>query len=122
MAVDLTKAKLHLNIDAADTSDDTELTFFVQAANEWIATQVDDVTPTPVQLATLELIRHWWDSQRGPATQVDDEGFSLGLLGFAIPTRVKELLGPYLSGSGSAPAAPAGSFPDALPWPDAVCW
>lgn len=120
--VDLAEAKQHLNID--DDIDDDEVEFFVDAANEWVATQVDaaDLTARPVQLATRELIRHWWDaSQRGPGSVVDaEDGFSLGLLGFAIPTRVKEILGPYLSGTATAPAAPVGAFPDPLAWPDPV--
>lgn len=118
MTILLQDAKDHLNIENDD--DDTELTFFVDAANAWVATQVSDTTPKPVQLATRELVRHWWDSQRGPAAgplDVDGE-FSLGALGFAIPTRVKEMLGPYLTSTTTA--APVGSFPDALDWPDDV--
>lgn len=121
MAVDLTQTKTHLNI--TDDDEDDELEFFVDAANEWVATQVDDedLTKYSVQMGTLELIRHWWESQRGPAASEVLEDGSLGLLGFAIPNRVKELLGPWLTGS--APAAAVGSFPDAADWPDPVeCW
>lgn len=124
MAVDLTQAKVHLNIDLTDTTDDAELQFFVDAANEWIATQVAaaDLTAKPVQLGTLELVRHWWDSQRGPAGGVldDSENWHLGLLGFAIPTRVRELIGPYRSSASTAAAT--GSFPDAPTWPDSARW
>lgn len=124
MAVTLAQAKLHLNIDLTDTTDDTELQFFVDAANEWIATQVPtaNLNAKPVQLGTLELVRHWWDSQRGPAAAVldDSENWHLGLLGFAIPTRVRELIGPYRSSVSTA--APTGSFPDAACWPDSVRW
>lgn len=120
-SIGLADAKRHLNIDEDDDTDDEEIDFFVAVANEWIATQVTDTTPAPVRNATLELVRHLWDSQRGPAAlDLDADGFSLGLLGFAIPTRVKELLGPYLTGT--APPAATGSFPDAADWPDPVCW
>lgn len=124
MAVDLTQTKAHLNI--TDDDDDDELGFFVNAANEWIATQVDevDLTANPVQIATLELVRHWWQlSQLGPADVAAlQEADDVGLVGLRIPPIVHQMLGPYLSGSGTAPAAPLGSFPDARAWPDPVCW
>ena len=122
--VDLDRAKAHLNFDDDDTEDDVELQAMLDAATEWVATQVSDLTPAPVRLAIMELLRHFWDSQRGPAGGPLDEDtgetFSLGLLGFSIPNRVKELLAPYVTGR-SIPA-PASSFPDALDWPDPVVW
>lgn len=119
MAVTLEQARTHLNFDADETGDDTELQFMVDAANEWVATQITDVTPKPVQLGTLELVRHFWDTQRGAfGNPLDNEGeFSMGLLGFSVPNRVKELLAPFLDAG--TPAA-LGSFPDAEDWPDAA--
>lgn len=123
MAVDLADTKTHLNI--TDDDDDTELQFFIDAANEWIATQVDtsDLTAKPVLIATLELIRHWWQlSQLGPADIADAEADDVGQL--RIPPIVHQMLGPYLSGSSTAaPPAALYSFPDAPSWPDPVtCW
>lgn len=121
--VALEDLKRHLNIEDDDQSEDVELEFFLAAATAWIGTQVDDVSPTPVQLATMELVRHWWRiSQLGPANipEPDDD---IGLIGLRVPPFVHEMLGPYLTGaSGIAPPAPTGSFPDALDWPDQVCW
>lgn len=120
MAVDLDQTRLHLNYDdPTDTDDDAELEFFIAAANEWVAEKVSDTTPTPVQLGTLELIRHWWETQRGPAAGDLDPDGGLGIRGFSIPTRVTELLQPWLTGT--ATGSPVYSFPDAATWPDAVC-
>lgn len=125
MAITLAQAKLHLNIDATDTTDDDELQFFVDAANEWIATQVGsaDLAAKPVELATRELVRHWWAmSQLGPM-DVPEPGDDIGLIGLRVPPFVHEMLGPYLTGNASAsPPAPVGSFPAAASWPDPVCW
>lgn len=123
MAVDLTSAKLHLNIEDDEIVDDDELQFFVDAANEWIITQVDedDLEAKPVRLATLELIRHWWSmSQLGPASLAEIEASDIGLLGLRIPPIVHEMLGPFLLGDATDPPAPVGSFPDATDWPDPV--
>jgi hypothetical protein len=122
--VDLAEAKQHLNIDDDEDVDDDEVEFFVDAANEWVATQVDaaDLTARPVQLATRELIRHWWvSSQLGPASPADLEADDIGLIGLRIPPIVHEMLGPFLAGDGAEAPAPLGSFPDALDWPDPVC-
>lgn len=119
--VTLNEIKAHLNIEADVNDYDDELQFFLDTAAEWIATQVSDVTPAPVQYATGELVRHMWDTQRGPAAvDLDDESTGLGVLGFGIPNRVTEMLAPYLSSI--AGLAPVGSFPDAADWPDPVCW
>lgn len=121
MAVTLAQARQHLNFDPDDVADDDELTFFVQAANEWIAHNVSDTTPTPVQLGTLELIRHWWETQRGPGFSgglSDDTDAEMGLRGFAIPNRVRELISPWAVGT--ATGVPAASFPAAACWPDPI--
>lgn len=123
MAVDLAMARKHLNFDVTDTDDDDELQFFVDAANEWMATAVTDMSPKPVQLGTLELIRHLWDTQRGPAAMGlsgDEEG-GRGFIGFAIPNRVRELIEPWAAGSIRGGRA-TGSFPDAACWPDPNNW
>lgn len=119
MAVTLEQARLHLQFDPTDTDEDDELQFFIDAANEWVEQAVTDTTPTPVQLGTLELLRHWWESQRGPANLDLDPDSGLGLRGFSIPNRVRELLAPWATGTSTG--APVGSFPDAPSWPDSVC-
>lgn len=119
MAVTVTEAKAYLNLD--DDEDDAELDLFVGAANQWVAKHVPavELDAYPVRLGTLELIRHFWDSQRAPADGFpgDDDGAGrgLGLLGFAIPNRVHEHLAPYVTR-----VAPTGSFPTAASWPDPV--
>lgn len=123
MTITLADAKQHLNVEVADY--DTELEFFVTAANVWVATQVDDTDPEPVQLATRELVRHWWRlSQLGPANLAELETDDVGLVGLRVPPIVHQMLGPYLTAGGSdGVASPQYSFPDAPEWPDAVtCW
>jgi len=118
--VTLSLARRHLNFDDDEHTDDAELGFFLIAANEWMAAAVTDLTPAPVLLGTLELIRHWWETQRGPGFDgtLSDDGTGLGLRGFAIPNRVRELISPWAAPA--ATGAPLGSFPDAPRWPDAV--
>lgn len=111
--VDLDDLKLHLNITGTD--DDTELQDTLEVAEAWVATQVSDTTAAPVRRAIMELARHLWETQRGPAAGPLDEDGSLGTFGFAIPNRVSELLRPYLPAS-----APTGSFPDARQFPDQI--
>lgn len=57
--------------------------------------------PPAVRMATLELIRHWWQqSQQGLRAVFDtDESGPTVSMGFAIPTRVRE----YLSGHEKLP-------------------
>ncbi len=114
--VTLAQAKTHLDI--TDTENDDELQFFVSTANEWIATKCGTSTAYPVRMGTLELVRHLWESQRGPGfASLDDDSdgsFSLGLLGFAIPTRVLELIAPFMT---ALTPAPLMSFPVAADWP-----
>ena len=116
--VTLAQARLQLNMDdPSDTTDDAEVEFYIQVASDWISTQVSasDLTRPAVQMATLELIDHLWESQRGPGVDpLDDQGsFTLGLKGFAIPNRVAELLAPFASTT-----APLGAFPIASTFPD----
>ena len=117
MSITVTEAEDQLNITDSDSDD--ELTLYVAAANEWIATRVADTSPTPVKLAALFLVDHWWTSQRGPVgTPISDETVFVDGRGFAIPNRVLELLGPYIT----ARATPTYSFPDAVAFPDPVEW
>jgi len=117
VAITLTQALAQLNLPE-EPVDPTELELYVDAANEWVATRVSDTSPAPVQLATLFLLDHLWETQRGPsATPLDVEtGLTVGF-GFAVPNRVLELLRPYLSSPG-----PTGEFPDAVAFPDPVEW
>lgn len=118
MSITLEEAKAQLNVVSDD--DDAEITLYVNAANEWIAERVSDTSPTPVKLATLFLVDHWWASQRGPVgTPLDDESTIINGRAFAIPNRVLELLGPWLFDA--IPSANY-SFPDAVAFPDPVEW
>lgn len=123
MTITLSEALKQLNIDPAP-ADTTELQLYVDAANEWVATRVTNTGPAPVRLATLMLLDHLWETQRGPASSpVDDDLGAPGTFGFAVPNRVLELLAPYMgAGLGSRPSSPAYSFPDAVAWPDPVEW
>lgn len=117
MPITLPEAKAQLNVAGDD--DDGEIMLYVDAANEWIATRVTDTDPTPVKLAALFLVDHWWTSQRGPiGTPISEETMFIDGRGFAIPNRVLELLGPYITTT----AAPRFAFPDAVAHPDAVEW
>lgn len=119
MSITLAEAKTQLNIDVNAVDDDAELTLYVAAANEWIATRVADTSPSPVKLAALFLVDHWWTSQRGPVgTPISEESVFVEGRGFAIPNRVLEILGPYIT----ARATPSYSFPDAVAYPDPVEW
>lgn len=119
--VTVAEAKVELNIASSDATYDTELPWYVDASNVWIASKVADTTPAPVKLATLFLIKHWWNTQKEPQTAPTPDGDVVVIAGrgFAIPNAVKEMLGPYLSTSGSVPSY---SFPDAVAWPDPVEW
>lgn len=111
--VTLDKLKRDLNIEEHD--DDDELTFFLAAATTWVAKRVQDISPEPVQLAILNLVNHLWETQRGPAAgPLDEDTLNRPGLGYAIPNRVAQLLGPYVGG-----ATPRGSFPPPTPEP---CW
>jgi len=116
------EALSQLNMESPE--DPAELELYVDAANEWVATRVSDTSPAPVRLATLMLLDHLWETQRGPASNpVDDELGTPGTFGFAVPNRVLELLAPYMSaGTGTKPAASTFSFPDAVGHPDPVEW
>ena len=121
MPITVDEAKTQLNITGS--GDEAELTLYVAAANEWVATRVADTSPSPVKLATLMLVDHLWETQRGPATNPIDETGNPYAFGFAIPNRVLELIAPYMtSGFGSKPAASSYSFPDAVAYPDPVEW
>lgn len=115
MSVTVEDATTFLNLTAEGDIADVEL--YVDAANGWIAQTVTDTATAAVELATLFLIQHWWrQSQLGPAAFVPDgELVVIGSVGYAIPNRVRELIGPYL-----ARYSPTGEFPDAVAWPDPV--
>ena len=119
MPVTLEDALDHLNITTR--YEDGEVSLYVAAANEWIAERVSDTSPTPIKLATLFLIGHWWDSQRGPVGTPIDDGDLVTFNGraYAIPNRVLEILGPWLL---SEHTEPVYSFPDAVAFPDPVEW
>lgn len=117
MSITIYEAIDHLNLED-DSEDLDEALLYVNAANEWIATRVTDTSPAPVKLATLFLVGHWWESQRGTAsTPLSDETVFVAGVGYAIPNRVLELIDPYRSRT-----APVFSFPDAVAHPDPVEW
>lgn len=122
MSITIDQALSQLNMESVD--DAPELELYVDAANEWVATRVSDTSPAPVRLATLMLLDHLWETQRGPASNpVDEELGTPSTFGFAVPNRVLELLAPYMSsGTGTKPAASTFSFPDAVAHPDPVEW
>lgn len=106
-----------LNLDYS-VDDQVEVQVYIDAVNSWISTVVSDTSPAHVKLAALFLIDHLWQSQRGPTgTPLSDESIDVAGVGYAIPNRVLELLGPTL-----AAATPRGSFPSATGWPDPVEW
>ena len=97
MIVTLDAARRHLQFEDEDHEDDDELLFFLSSASEWMAKKVVDVSPKPVQNATLELLRHLWDTQRGPVDgSLDSDTLVRPGSGFAIPNRVMQLIEPYL--------------------------
>ena len=121
MTITLDQAKLQLNIQSADTTDDVELQFYVDATNAWMATKVVDTTPAPVVLATRILLGHLWETQRGPTSSpyTGAEDLTVVGAGYAIPNRVLELIDPYRS-KVTTKTTPTYSFPDAVAWPDSV--
>lgn len=124
MSVTIDEALVQLNMASPSAEVVAEVTLYMDAANEWVATRVSDTSPTPVKLATLFLLDHLWDMQRGPSTSpVDEETGTPYSFGFAIPNRVLELLAPYMgAGAGAKPSAVSYSFPDAVAFPDPVEW
>lgn len=124
MAITLEEALRQLNIPEAPTGGDLlELELYIDAANEWISERVTTTSPAPVRLATLMLLDHLWETQRGPAGSPLEPDLDQGTTGsgFAVPNRVVELITPWLvEGLGDVPASPIGSFPDAPGWPDPV--
>lgn len=119
MSVTLQEALDQLNDDQSDNL--VEVSLYVDAANEWIEARVSDTSPAPVRLATLFLIEHWWQSQRGPASAPFEDGDPIVFNGrsYAIPNRVLEILGPYLLDDTTTPQF---SFPDAVAFPDPAEW
>ena len=117
MSVTLDEAKRQLNIPIADTSDDLELTLYVDAANEWVASKVSDTSLASVKVATLIINDHAWETQRGPGSSPldDDDLVRVPGLAFAIPNRAVQWLEPHF-----VTATSLGSFPDAVDWPDPV--
>lgn len=121
MSITFNEAVAQLNYQHGPT-DPTELNLYIDAANEWVAMRVADTSPAPVKLATLLLLDHLWNTQRGGAfTPVDEETGTPYTFGFAVPNRVLELLAPYMArGAGANPASASHAFPDAAGWPDPV--
>lgn len=131
MTVTVAEALEQLNTDAGSV-DAGELQLYVDAANEWVDGRIGQpgfisvadaaARPNVVKLATLFLIDHLWESQRGPAGSPLGDDYASPLVvvngrGFAIPNRVLELL----HSDATKPAA-VGSFPAASSWPDPVEW
>lgn len=115
MAITLDDAKKQLN--KTSVTDDAELQFFVDAANEWIADQVADDDTFTAKLATRMLVEHWWQTQRGPAGGgVLDGSASDRDYWRTIPPNVKELL----PGKQRTATTPRHSFPDPGDWPDPI--
>lgn len=123
MSITIEEALDQLNVSMS-SPDVAEITLYMDAANEWVATRVSDTSPAPVKVATLILLDHLWETQRGPATSpLSDEMVTVASAGYAIPNRVLELLAPYMTlGVGSRPAAVSYSFPSAVAFPDPVEW
>ena len=119
MSVAPEEARNYLNLSQDEAGAELNLTLIVDAANAWVASKVTDTTAAPVKLATLELIRHWWEVQRGPsAAPLDEDYVDVSVMGYGIPNRVKQMLDPYMTAT--AGPSGAGSFPCAAPWPDPV--
>lgn len=123
MAATFDQAVAILNLDPDDMTggDAIELQLYLDAANEWIATKVTDTSPAPVTLATLELLRSLWESQRGTDASplAGDDPVPVNTLSAVITSRVLELIGPYMH-----KAVPLGlaNFDQVPGWPDAVEW
>lgn len=119
MTVTLDEAIDTLNITDDDLSWRVQL--YVDAANEWIEANVDEdyLERSTVKLATLFLVEHFWNSsQRGPTgPDVGEDFVMVSGIGYAIPNRVKELLGISLAQSG-----PSYEFPEAVAFPDPAEW
>lgn len=78
----------------------TGLTWSYPVSVTYVAGRV--IVPAAIRLATLIILAHMWETQRGgdsPASLLaggdQDPGFSPGF-GFAVPNRAKELLAPYM--------------------------
>lgn len=60
------------------------------------------VVPANIRLAALEMIKHWWESQRGPAVgarpPVSGEPVVTVSSGYAIPTRCAQMLRAFKMG------------------------
>ena len=123
MSITINEALDQLNVSLS-SPDVPEIELYMDAANEWVATRVTDTSPAPVKVATLILLDHLWETQRGPSSNpVDTETGTPYTFGFAIPNRVLELLAPYMNaGTGAKPASASYSFPDAVAFPDPAEW
>jgi hypothetical protein len=123
VTVTLDEALDQLNIE--DASDVAEIQLYVDAANEWVdrrigvAGWVASTEVNTIKLATLFLVDHLWESQRGPAATPlgGDEFVQVASRSFAVPNRVIDLLR-----DPSRNAAAAHAFPDACAWPDPAEW
>lgn len=119
MSITLDDALDVLNVPA-DSEDLAEIALYVDVVNTWMASRIADTSPSPVTLATLFLLEHLWQSQRGPGSGSPLDGAEsviVGSVGYAIPNRVLELIDPYRT-----KASPTYSFPDAVAYPDPAQW
>lgn len=118
MSVTIDEAAAHLNVPM-DSEEIGKIRLFTDAANEWIANKITDTSPAVVKLATLFLLEHFWESQRGPAFTplAGDEMVEVDGTSYSIPNRVLELIHDY-----RVKATPTGSFPDAPCWPEPAGW
>lgn len=135
----LDQAKKHVNTELAITTDDAEMTAFIEAAVERVDRHLwteaeretgrsltaagEPVTPSR-RLAVMVVFAEYWRTQRprgarsgGAAVSVAAVEADSGPAGVAsLTSRLTELLGP--AAESSSGTAAVGSFPAALPWPD----
>lgn len=109
----LSEAKVHLNIPAEITTDDTELESWILPVTQVVERYVGadytspeaTVPPGSHKKAGLIILAHMWDTQRGgggmpstdPYTTTTPNAFGFG---YFVPNRAKELMGAQMPGIG----------------------
>ena len=139
----LEKAKRHLNIPLATTTDDAELVEFIEAAVARVDRHLftgperdtgrslgdgnEPVTPLRL-LAVKAVLAEYWRTQRvrsargggGTSAAVIEQNSGPGGMA-SLRARLTDLLGPPVpddNPTASAAGAPRGDFPAPQPWPD----